>query len=248
MMKKLLLFISLLALFVGGAYTLLNGDVLNKLIKEQIETQGRALTEQSVNVANVDIKLLEGTGKIHGLVLNNPKSFSSMPAFSLDEITLDIDINSLTSNPIILNKLIINNPNALVEFNEKGRANIQEILATIKKNLPPSSEPITSSQLSNDGEVEPRVMVKKFVLAGVVLNVDLTKLGNTTHSKTLPDITLMNIGGDTGLPADELGGELLKQALSTILKSAKKQQKEVVKGKLKEKVKDKISDLFKKYT
>tara|TARA_B110000908_G_scaffold155486_1_gene193707 strand:- start:30 stop:761 length:732 start_codon:yes stop_codon:yes gene_type:complete len=243
-MKKLLLFISLLALFVGGAYTLLNGDVLNKLIKEQIETQGRALTEQSVNVANVDIKLLEGTGKIHGLVLNNPKSFSSMPAFSLDEITLDIDINSLTSNPIILNKLIINNPNALVEFNEKGRANIQEILAAIKKNLPPSSEPI----VSNDGEVEPRIMVKKFVLAGVVLNVDLTKLGNTTHSKTLPDITLMNIGGDTGLPADELGGELLKQALSTILKSAKKQQKEVVKDKLKEKVKDKISDLFKKYT
>mgnify|MGYP006077699317 CR=1 len=242
-MKKILLFISLLILLAGGAFILLTGDVLNQLIKEQIETQGRALTEQSVNVANVDMKLLKGTGTIKGLVLNNPTSFSSTPAFTLDEITLDINITSLTSDPIILDKLIINSPKALVEFNEKGRSNIQEILAAINKNLSPSSDSVPL----NTNESERRIMVKKFILAGVALDVDLTKLGNTKHTKILPDITLTNIGGETGLPANELGGELLKKALSTIWKAAKKQQKEVVGDKLKDKVKDKISDLFNKY-
>jgi hypothetical protein len=244
MMKKILLFISLLILLAGGAFILLTGDVLNQLIKEQIENQGRKLTEQSVNVANVDMKLLKGTGTIKGLVLNNPTIFSSTPAFSLDEITLDIDITSLTSDPIIIDKLIINNPKALVEFNEKGRSNIQEILAAINKNLLASSDPVPS----NANEPERRIMVKNFLLAGLALTVDLTKLGNTIHTKMLPDISLANIGGKTGLPANQLGGELLKKALSTIWKSAKEQQKEVVDDELKEKVKDKISDLFKKYT
>ena len=242
-MKKLLLFISLLILLAGGAFMLLTGDVLNQLIKEQIETQGRALTEQSVHVTSVDMKLLKGAGTIKGVVLNNPTNFSSTSAFSLDEITLDINITSLTSDPIIIDKLIINSPKALVEFNEKGQSNVQEILATINKNLSPSSDSVPS----NTDEPERKIMVKKFILAGVALNVDLTKLGNTTHTQILPDISLTNIGGETGLPANELGGELLKKALSSIWKSAKKQQKEVVKDKLKDKVKDKISDLFNKY-
>jgi len=241
-MKKTLLFISLLIFLAGGAFILLTGDVLNQLIKEQIEAQGRALTEQSVSVANVDMKLLKGTGSIKGLVLNNPTSFSSSPAFSLDEITLDINITSLTSEPIILDKLIINSPKVLVEFNEKGRSNIQEILAAINKNFSPSSDSVPSN------ESERRIMVKKFILAGVALDLDLTKLGNTTHTKTLPDMTLTNIGGKTGLPANELGGELLKKALSSIWKSAKKQQNKVIEDKLKEKVKDKISDLFNKHS
>ena len=54
--------------------------------------------------------------------------------------------------------------------------------------------------------------MKKFVLAGVALRVDLTKLGNTVHKKILPDINLSDIGGENGLPANELGGVMIKKA------------------------------------
>ena len=86
--------------------------------------------------------------------------------------------------------------------------------------------------------------MKKFVLAGVALRVDLTKLGNTTHKKTLPDINLSNIGGTDGLPANELGGVMIKKALSAIWKEAKNSQKDIIKDEVKEKAKEKLKEKF----
>lgn len=256
-MKKLIIFLVLVIVIVGGAFWFLTSDKLNALIAEQIEVQGKKFTEQVVTVANVDMRLFQGAGTINGLVLNNPTNYSKTPVFSLDEITLDINLTSLTAvkdgKPIILDAVVINKPEALVEFNESGGSNIQEILAAIEKNIPKSSassKQSTEQSADNSSMTEPKIIVKKFVLAGVALRVDLTKLGNTTHKKTLTDINLTDIGGSAGLPASELGGELIKRALSAIWKSAKKEQEEIikdqVKDKAKEKLKEKASKLFDK--
>lgn len=252
-MKKIIILITLLIITVGAVFWFISSDKLNGLIAAQIELQGTKFTEQRVTVANVDMQLLHGAGTINGLVLNNPKGYSSTPVFSLNKTTLDINIQSLADarqgGPIIIDAIVIDKPEALVEFNETGGSNIQELLDAINRNLPQSSanEPMseTTKETSESG-INPNVIVKKFVLAGVALRVDLTKLGNTTHKKTLPDINLSNIGGDTGLPADELGGELIKRALSAIWKSAKKEQQQVLEDKVKDKLEDKASDLFNK--
>jgi len=123
------------------------------------------------------------------------------------------------------------------------------ILDAINKNLPKSSSnnSETSTNKSTTSK-EPKIRVKKFILAGVVLRVDLTKLGNTLHKKTLPDIQINNIGGDTGLPASELGGVMMKQALSAIWKSAKKEQQKVIEDKVKDKAKSEATKLFNKWS
>ena len=252
-MKKIILFILLLVLILsGGAIWFLGSDKLNNLIAEQIEVQGSKITDQVVTVKKVDMQLLHGAGTINGLVLNNPKGYSTTPAFSLDTVTLDINIKSLAGTskgePIVIDAVIIDTPEALVEFNETGGSNIQEILDAVNKNLPKSATNQPSSEPSNnDASAQPNIKVKKFVLAGVALRVDLTKLGNTKHKKTLPDINLSNIGGDAGLPANELGGELLKRALSAIWKSAKKEQQKVLEDKVKDKAKEKATELFDKW-
>lgn len=253
-MKKIILFILVFILLVsGGAIWFLGSDKLNIIIAEQITKQGSKYTEQQVTVKKVDMQLLHGAGTINGLVLNNPKGYSTTPLFSLNETTLDINIQSLAETrkggPIVIDAIIIDKPEALVEFNETGSSNIQVILDAVNRNLPKSTASNEPSSTTNGAD--PKIRVKKFVLAGVALRVDLTKLGNTTHKKELPDINLTNIGGDQGLPASELGGELLKQALSAIWKSAKKDQEKILKDKvtdkIKEKANDKISDLFNKY-
>lgn len=251
-MKKILLFILLLILLVsGGAIWFLGSDKLNDLIAEQITVQGSKFTEQKVTVKKVAMQLLHGAGTINGLVLNNPKGYSTTPAFSLNKTTLDINVQSLTAartgGPIIIDAIVIDKPEALVEFNETGGSNIQEILDAINRNLPKSSSTSEPSAETTNTSAPPKIRVKQFVLAGVALRVDLTKLGNTTHKKTLPDINLANVGGDAGLPANELGGELLKRALSGIWKSAKKEQENVLKDKLKDKAKDKATELLDKW-
>jgi len=253
-MKKLLIFVLVLLIAIaGGTFWFLNSDQLNVLIKEQIELQGSKLTEQKVTVVNVDMQLLHGAGTIKGVVINNPKGYSSMPLFSLGKTTLDINLQSLGAvskgGPIVIDTIVIDKPEALVEFNETGGSNMQDMLAIIEKNSPKSAEPVQTAnpEQTNQQTTEPLIRIKKFVLSGVALRVDLTKLGNTTHTKILADISLSNIGGDNGIPASQLGSVMFKKALSAIWKQAKKEQKEVLKDQVKDKVKDKASELFNKW-
>lgn len=248
-MKKLIIFLAVIIAIVGGVFWFISSDQLNAIIKEQIEVQGNKFTEQTVSVEKVDIKILQGAGTINGLVINNPKGYSTTPLFALNEITLDINLESLPKvkegGPVVLDALIINAPEALVEFTKNGSSNIQEVLDAIEKNIPKSS---STSQASTSDTLDPRITVQKLVLAGVTLRVDLTELGNTTHKKVLPDINLTNIGGEKGLPASEFGGELIKKALSAIWKSAKKDQEKIIKEQLKEKAKEELKDKLKNKT
>ena len=252
LMKKFIIFTALILAIGGGAFWFLTSDKLNEIIAEQIEVQGKKFTEQSVTVKKVDMQLFSGAGTINGLILNNPSGYTTTPLFALDEITLDINIESLAGvrdgKPIVIDAIVIDKPEALVEFNETGGSNIQVILDAIDKNIPKSS---AGNETSTGQTDSPKIRVKKFVLAGVALRVDLTKLGNTTHKKTLPDISLANIGGEEGLPANELGGVMIKKALSAIWKQAKDSQKDIIKDQVKEKakakVKEKASELFDKW-
>ncbi|MDX2368761.1 MAG: hypothetical protein QNK36_10215 [Colwellia sp.] len=251
-MKKLIIFIALILAIGGSVFWFLSSDKLNVLIAEQIEVQGKAFTEQLVTVEKVDMQLFSGAGTINGLILNNPSGYTATPLFALDEITLDINIESLAGvrdgKPIVIDAIVIDKPKALVEFNETGGSNIQVILDAINKNIPQSS---VNNETSASQTSSPKIRVQKFVLAGVALEVDLTKLGNTTHKKTLPDINLVNIGGEDGLPANELGGVMIKKALSAIWKEAKNSQKDLLidqaKDKVESKAKEKASELFDKW-
>ncbi|PCI53758.1 MAG: hypothetical protein COB45_09835 [Gammaproteobacteria bacterium] len=250
-MKKIIIFIALILAIAGGAFWFITSDKLNELIAEQIEIQGEKFTEQLVTVKKVEMKLLSGAGTINGLIINNPSGYTTTPLFALNEITLDINIESLAGvregKPILIDAIIINKPEALVEFNKTGGSNIQVILDAIDRNIPKSSASESSAGNETGPINSPKIRVKKFVLAGVALRVDLTELGNTTHKKILPDINLFNIGGEDGLPANELGGVMIKKALSAIWKEAKNSQKDVLKDQAKDKVKEKASELFNKW-
>jgi ABC-type transporter MlaC component len=241
-MKKFILFTAILVLIAGGAFQFLTGSAVNNLIKEQIEQVGTKITEQSVTVASVEMKLLEGSGTINGLVLPNPAKYTAPSLFSLNEVTLDINLTSLTTDLIIIDRIILNKPEAVVEFTENAGSNIQDILDAIKKNTASTNQTEPEEKTTPENSVDPIVRVNKFVLAGVALTVDLTKLGNKAHQATLADIVLTNIGGEAGMPASQLGAELTKKALSSIWKQAKKEQTDILKSEIKDKVKDKVKE------
>tara|TARA_R110001583_G_scaffold10019_7_gene46781 strand:+ start:4405 stop:5154 length:750 start_codon:yes stop_codon:yes gene_type:complete len=238
-MKKFIIFTAILLLIAGGAFLFLSGDAINALIKQQIEQVGSKVTEQSVTVGKVDMKLLKGAGTINGLVIANPSKYDAPSVFSLNVVTFDINLKSLTTDLIVIDQIIIDKPAAVVEFTEKGGANIKDILDAIKKNTASATEP---KQNNSTDKADPIIRVNKFVLAGVALTVDLTKLGNKVHQATLADINLTNIGGQAGMPASKLGAELVKQALSSIWKQAKKEQTKILKDEVKDKVKEKVKE------
>ncbi|WP_206483510.1 hypothetical protein [Thalassotalea sp. G2M2-11] len=246
-MKILASIAVVILLICGGALWFLAGGSLNELVKTQIETVGQQITEQKVTVNKVDIQLTQGAGSILGVNLPNPADYKLPNAFSLGEITLDINLESLTEEPIIIDAIIIKKPEAFVEITSAGNANIQDLIETIEGNLPQSSAGDSAPSSQAD---EPKISVSQITLANTSLLLDLTALGNKQHQLTLPDINLANIGGSEGLPASQLGSVIAKEALSAIWQQAKKEQKEQLKqqakDKLKEKAKKKLSELFNK--
>ena len=246
-MKFLASIVVVILLICGGALWFLANGSVNTFVKEQMETVGTELTDQKVTVNTVDIKLLEGAGSILGVNIANPKNYTAPHAFSLGEVTLDINIESLTKEPIVIDAIVIKDPKAFVQFTKEGKANLKDILDAINANLPKDG-----AEKPQQGDAPkaplPKLSISKVVLAGTALTVDLSALGNKEHQATLPDIILTDIGGKEGLPADQLGGAVMKEALSAIWKETKKTQKaqllEEGKNKLIDKAKKKLTDLF----
>ncbi|XQW85719.1 hypothetical protein ACOYR1_03005 [Thalassotalea piscium] len=221
----------------GGLWFLANGS-LNDFVKEQIESVGLAMTEQKVNVETVDIRLTEGAGTIKGINLPNPTGYDYPNAFTLGETTLDINLTSLTAEPIIIDALVIKAPQAFIQLKADGSSNIKELIDIINKNIGDTTQKETPAS----AKPETKLAVTKLVLEDTNLTLDLTDFGNKAHQVTLPNINLSNIGGKAGLPASELGSTIAKEALSAIWKEAKKEQEKVLKNKIKDKIKEKLND------
>lgn len=244
-MNKLASVAIVLLLSFGAALWYLASGSLNIYIKEQIEQQGSAYTEQTVSVTQVDMKLTQGAGSISGITLSNPDIYQQKNAFSLENVTLDINIKSLTEEPIVIDEIIIKNPQAFVEITSDGKSNFNDILDALDRNLPKTEESASQQPKQEQSpRDEPKVRVEKIIVSGVALTLDLSQLGNKAHQLTLPEINLTNVGGEQGLPASQLGGEIIKQVLKQISRAAKKEQKEQIKSKIKDKIKDKLKGLF----
>ena len=243
-MKLLSAIAVVILLACGGALWFLASGSLNDIIKAQIETVGKQVTEQTVAVGSVDIQLTKGAGSILGMSIANPEKYSNPHLFTLGEITLDINVESLSNQPIIIDALIIKNPKAFVQLTETGGSNIKDLLDAIERSLPKSDS--SSAEQSKSKATEPVISVTKVVLAGTSLSLDLSSLGNSEHQVNLPDITLNNIGGEKGLPASELGSIIAKEALSAIWKQTKNTQKEKLKEQAKDKIEEKLKDKAKK--
>ena len=240
-MNKLAAFVFIILLFCGAALWFLASGSLNDFIKQQIETQGSKITKQTVRVKNVNMELVKGSGAINGFSLSNPEKYKYSHAFSFETILLDINIKSLAEDPIVIDEIRINNPQAFVELTQSGTANLSDILKEIEKNLP-QSEAEAPQKTEESNQAEPNIRVSKLILSSTNLSLDLSALGNKEHQLTLPDINLTNIGGEAGMPASLLGAEIAKQALSSIWKQAKTEQKKKLKAKIKEKIKNKLTD------
>lgn len=234
-MKIIATFLVAILLLLGGALWFLADGSLNEFVKAQIESVGLSVTEQKVSVDTVDIRLTEGAGTIKGLKLPNPKGYDYPNAFTLGETTLDINLTSLTEEPIVIDAIIIKAPQAFVQFQKDGNSNIQELIDNINKNVKKSTQ---AEQTTSKGP-EPKMSVTKIILENTNLTLDLTAFGNKAHQVSMPNINLSNIGGKSGLPASELGPTIIKEALSAIWKEAKKEQQKALKNKVKDELKEK---------
>ena len=118
-----------LILVVGGFILL---SYLNSNVKAAIEQVGSDVTGTEVRVDEVEISLTSGEGAVRGIRITNPQGFEDADAFQFDEITMKIDLTSLTQDPVIIEEIVVQGARIRYEFGGQG-TNVGEIQKEVDK-------------------------------------------------------------------------------------------------------------------
>lgn len=216
-MKKVILGLIILVV-VGGSYYFLTN--LDAVIKAAIEKHGSAATQTAVRVDKVRVKLTDGvktgTGSIKGLTIANPKGFAVPYVFSLGEITLGIDLQSLKEEPYVVSEVTVLAPEVFIEINDDRKVNLNELKRRLVSDKPQTKQSQTSTQ---SNAAEPRLNIRKLVFAKGNIIVKVVPLNNKEYKLKLPSIIMTNVGGKAGATPTEL----TKEILNRVIEQAKKE-------------------------
>jgi len=125
MLKKVLIALVVLVVVVAGALYLLYSN-LGPILKAAIEKYGSAATQSQVKVDSVTLSASSGQGTITGLIVDNPKGFTTPHAFELNSIGITINTSTLTQNPIEVSAVTIAAPHVTYEQGDSG-GNLQKL-------------------------------------------------------------------------------------------------------------------------
>jgi uncharacterized protein involved in outer membrane biogenesis len=212
-MKKLSLVLAAIVVVLGiGASYLFSG--LNGYVKDIIETEGSAATHTKVTLDAVNISLKDASGDLSYLEIHNPAGFSNNVAIKFDVINLTLNKTALSEKgPIVISKLIVDQPTINYEVDAAGKNNIQ----ALSRSADAHEDTVEKKQSSSGG---PKVIIEKLEIREGLLTISHSMLDKKLQTK-MPMIELRNIGLDQdGVNASELIEQILAVVATKAVKTS----------------------------
>lgn len=205
--RKFLIIIGVvLVIIIAGVIIMLTS--LNRIVAAAIGKYGSLVTQTSVSVSSVDIKLSAGAGSVNGLTIGNPSGFSGPAAFQLGSISTKIDTGSITKELVIIDNVTISGPYIMYEVNDSGKANINIIKQNIQRFQDKSASKKTTGQKGDPGK-SVNLKIRKLLIENGKVDVRIAALSDKALSTKLPRIELSDIGGKGGASPAEVGAQIL---------------------------------------
>lgn len=202
-MKYLVKFL-LLILGLGIIAIIVVGMSLNALVKSGVETMGPKVLGVPVTVDEVDISLLSGgtdmRASLNELIIKNPEGYETDYAFSLPSIRVRVNRNSVLTDTIIIEEILIEGPAITFEGSLLG-SNLGDIQDNVKRNTRSGSndEAEEENEKYEEGEEpEKKVHIKKVTVKNAKINLSLFGGKFKAIQLTLPDFELHDIGKESG--------------------------------------------------
>jgi len=102
---------------IGGLILSLSID---SMVQSSLESTTAEVLNTSVDVEDVSISLLNGSGTITGFTIHNPEGFSDKPAAKMQEISIKMKVSSLLSDTVIVDEVRIQKPELYYEQKATG--------------------------------------------------------------------------------------------------------------------------------
>lgn len=207
-MKKILLslviglFVLLLVVYVAGQF------FLGSIVKTGVNNVGPRVTQTKVELGSATVSPFTGSGSLTGLAVGNPKGWSDANAFYLGHVTFDVQPSSLMSDTIVINELIIEQP----EFTYETRvvsSNINDLLKNIE-----------AAVGRNDTPADPNAKPKKFIVKHLSMqNGKVTVgVGPAALPLPLPPVEFTDLGvKEGGITGSQLAFAVMRQVLPSII-------------------------------
>lgn len=216
---------------------------LNRGLKYAVEHYGPSVTGTPVNLNQVDLSLLSGQAELRGLEIGNPTGFDSGYAFKLNAIKVNLVPESLTSDTIVVNQLLVDGASLNAQF--KGtKSNLQQILDNVKKSSGPSGQ-----EEQPAGQAEPGKAKKFIVKEFRFINGEVTAssdIANMQRNAKIPAVEVHDVGSAAGgVTVAELTEQLLRPVIDKALQNAKAEMLQQGTEQLKQKAQEKLQNQLK---
>ena len=234
MLKKILIALVVLIIVVAGAVYLLYSN-LGPILKAAIEKYGSEATQTQVKVDSVTLSASSGQGTITGLVVDNPKGFTTPHAMELSSVAVTINTSTVTQNPVEVTVVTISAPHVTYEQGDSG-GNLQKLQQNVTQYAggsasakspsgqapkPGSSpaQPSTSSSAPPSGapaqaQAERKLIIDKLDVTDGQVTVAASLLKGKTLTTSLPAIHLTDIGKKEGGATPAEVAQLVISAIS----------------------------------
>lgn len=203
-------------ILVVVAATIFLASSLDSIVKAAVETLGSEVTQAKVELDEAEISPTSGEGALRGFLIGNPKGFETPSLVELGEVSLKLDIATVTDDTVVIEEILISAPKVTYEVGPEGsnlealQRNIEEYLGT-KSGAGQSEEGKTAGGAEESGG--PKVIIKTLLITGGVVNVSHTALEGETLSASLPEIRLTNLGAEQG---GATAGEVAEKIIAAV--------------------------------
>jgi hypothetical protein len=226
--------VGVLLLVVVGALVYIAQNA-NSLVKNAIEDLGSKHLGTTVSVASVDISLTEGRGAIKGLEIANPEGYEGPYLMQLDEIAVHLNLGELSTQTIVLDRVLIDGARIAAIVKGKNDSNLQALMDNLDSGSSAAAE-------SDAGGAETTVIIDRLDFINARASVDAVLLSEQIEIN-VPDVHLSGVGRkEGGATAGEVAAQLLKPVTEAVIQEVIKQGLGGVdlEGSLKDKVFDKL--------
>ncbi len=215
---------------------------LNGLVKSGVETMGPKVMGVPVTLGEVDISLLSGgtdmRASLNELIIKNPEGYETDYAFSLPNIRVRVNRNSVLTDTVIVEEILIEGPAITFEGSLLG-SNLGDIQDNVKRNTRSDSNHEAEEEEKNEKheegkegeEAEKNVYIKKVTMKDAKINLSLFGGKIEAIQLTLPDFELHDIGKESGGTSfQEASAKIFDAIYAAIIKAVTKSGKLIPKG------------------
>ncbi len=180
---------------------------LDGLIQGAVETRGSEITRAEVTLDRVAIDPVSGRGRFEGLKVGNPEGFETPSAVELGAFSIELDMATILSDPVVIKEIVIDKPGVTYELGAGG-SNIDALRRNVDAYM---AEHGLKQQQGGGGR---KLIIENLYIRDGTVNVSAEMLQGETASAPLPDIHLKDIGKEAGGATPAEVAELIMESVA----------------------------------